>query len=91
VHEQDFQNYQWRKGGLLRIATTGQMAQLIMLWGLIEQVHLSNEPDQITWKWTLHGPAKYTKTNRFICPMNLAQFKHLYNGHFFIMINICFK
>jgi hypothetical protein len=37
------------------MSTAQEMAEFVLLWGLLEHVQLSEEPDQITWKWNAKG------------------------------------
>lgn len=47
----DLQNQNWTRG-LMRMTTAEEMAELVFLWGKIDEVQLNNQPDQIIWKWT---------------------------------------
>jgi len=31
------------------------MADFVVLWDLVQGVHLTSEDDKITWKWTANG------------------------------------
>jgi hypothetical protein len=50
----DLQNHNWTRG-LWRMSTSQEMAEFVLLWGLLEHVQLCDEPDQITWKWNAKG------------------------------------
>jgi hypothetical protein len=32
-----------------------EIAEFIGLWGKLQEVTLTDQPDQIIWKWTSHG------------------------------------
>jgi len=37
------------------MSTAEEMAEYIMLWEVVQEVQFSQEPDQISWKWTANG------------------------------------
>lgn len=44
----------WTRG-LWRMTTAEEMAQFIDLWERLQEVQLTDQPDSITWRWTVHG------------------------------------
>jgi hypothetical protein len=69
--------YAWRKNGsvadalrdgncmkgLTRICTTEEVTQFVSLWSKIRLVQLSDQPDQIIWRFTEHG--NYTASSAY--------------------------
>ena len=51
---QEIENGTWTRG-LWRMSTAEEMAEYIMLWEVVQEVQFSQEPDQISWKWTSNG------------------------------------
>ncbi|PVH31679.1 hypothetical protein PAHAL_9G208900 [Panicum hallii] len=51
---EELQDNNWTRG-LWRMTTTDEMAELVPLCGLIQQVQLTDQPDEIWWKWTPDG------------------------------------
>jgi hypothetical protein len=41
--------------GLQRVNTADELNQFVILWGKIQEVHLSNTPDLIIWTLTTDG------------------------------------
>lgn len=41
--------------GLWRMSTAEEMAEFVVLWSKVHEVHLSDQPDQIRWRWTNDG------------------------------------
>jgi hypothetical protein len=41
--------------GLWRMSTTEQMAEFVQLWDCLLQVQLTEEADEIRWRWTVDG------------------------------------
>jgi hypothetical protein len=37
------------------MGTTEEMAEFVMLWGKLQEVHLVDRPDEIKWRWFAHG------------------------------------
>jgi hypothetical protein len=50
----DLQNDNWTRG-LWKMTSAGEMAELIKLWSLIQEVQLSQEEDQLIWRWSADG------------------------------------
>jgi hypothetical protein len=44
----------WMRG-LQRISSTEKITQFINLWNLVNQVHLTEQPDDISWRFTKNG------------------------------------
>lgn len=52
---QELQDNRWLRP-MRRMNSTTQVREFILLWGLIQQVHLDESAtDSITWKWTPNG------------------------------------
>lgn len=47
-------NQNWTRG-LWRMTTVEEMAELVGLWGLINEVSLNDQEDKIKWRWTPDG------------------------------------
>jgi mannosylglycoprotein endo-beta-mannosidase len=50
----DLINQHWTRG-LWRMASADEIAEFVLLWGLLQDVHLSEQSDTIRWKWTTIG------------------------------------
>jgi hypothetical protein len=50
----DLQNQNWTRG-LWRMGTAEEMAEFVMLWGKLQEVHLVDRPDEIKWRWSAQG------------------------------------
>jgi predicted RNA-binding protein YlxR (DUF448 family) len=50
----DLQNDSWTRG-LWKMTSAEEMAELIKLWSLIQEVQLSQEEDQLIWRWSADG------------------------------------
>jgi hypothetical protein len=37
------------------MTTAEEMAELVVLWSMLQEVQLTNRPDEIKWRWTSHG------------------------------------
>ena len=68
--KEQIENQSWTRG-LWRMNSIEEMADFIVLWDLVQGVHLTMEEDQITWKWTADGI--YTAKSAY-----QAQFKGIY-------------
>jgi hypothetical protein len=44
----------WMKG-LQRISSTEEVQQFVMLWNLLRQVQLTEQPDNVIWRFTENG------------------------------------
>ncbi|KAF8678989.1 hypothetical protein HU200_046153 [Digitaria exilis] len=53
VREQ-LSNRNWTRG-LWRMSTADEMAELVGLWGLLQDVQLNDQENTIVWKWTANG------------------------------------
>ncbi|KAF8653130.1 hypothetical protein HU200_062574 [Digitaria exilis] len=56
----------WKRG-LRHISTTTEINQYVELWGLVREVQLIDQPDQITWRFSACGT--YSSSSAY-----LAQF-----------------
>jgi hypothetical protein len=52
--KEDLINQRWTRG-LWRMWIAEEMAEFVNLWGLLQDVQLSDHPDSIRWKWTSNG------------------------------------
>jgi mannosylglycoprotein endo-beta-mannosidase len=66
----DLRNCNWTRG-IWRMTTANEMAQLVSLWERISDVQLTDEVDEIKWRWTGHG--QYSARSAY-----LAQFAGFY-------------
>jgi len=51
---QSMQQNSWMRG-LQRISTSKELYQFVDLWEKLQSVHLTSQPDQITWRFTANG------------------------------------
>jgi hypothetical protein len=51
---EDLHNGNWMRG-LWRMSTAEQMAEFVQLWDCLLQVQLTEEADEIRWRWTADG------------------------------------
>jgi len=35
--------------------SVSEMADFVSLWDAVQEIQLTDQPDQITWKWTTNG------------------------------------
>ena len=52
--KEELHNQNWTRG-LWRMQTVEEMASFVQLWDLVQSVQLSDQQDQITWRWTSDG------------------------------------
>jgi hypothetical protein len=52
--QEDLQDDRWTRG-LWRMTTAKEMAKLVLLWSMLQEVQLTDRPDEIKWRWTSHG------------------------------------
>jgi hypothetical protein len=52
--KEELVNQNWNRG-LWRMATADEMSEFVILWGLLQDVQLSNQEDIIRWKWSRDG------------------------------------
>ena len=52
--KEELVNQSWTRG-LWRMSTVEEMASFVKLWDYVQQIQLSNEPDELIWRWTLDG------------------------------------
>jgi hypothetical protein len=52
--KENLQNQNWTRG-LWRMASTEEIAEFVLLWGLLQDVQLNDQPDAIRWRWTVDG------------------------------------
>jgi hypothetical protein len=52
--KENLQNQKWTRG-LWRMASTEEIAEFVLLWGLLQDVQLNGQPDAIRWRWTVDG------------------------------------
>jgi hypothetical protein len=64
--KEELQNQNWTRG-LWRMQTVEEMASFVELWDLVQGVQLTEDQDQITWRWTYDGnyTAKSTYNAQF--------------------------
>ena len=51
---EDIINQQWTRG-LWRMDSVELMSQFVVLWDAVQQVQLTDRPDEIVWRWTANG------------------------------------
>jgi hypothetical protein len=56
--KEELQNQNWTRS-LWRMQTVEEMANFVELWDLVQAVQLTDEQDQITWRWTTHAKSAY--------------------------------
>lgn len=54
--------------GLWRMSTVEEMAEFVTLWDLVQQVSLSNQEDQLAWRWTAN--ASYSSKSAYLAQFN---------------------
>src|SRR6266540_3538135 len=59
---EDLQENKWTRG-LMRMTNAEEISEFINLWGLVEHVVLGDQPDTITWLWTVSG--EYTSKSAY--------------------------
>lgn len=52
--EEELQNLNWTRG-LWNMSSATEIAELVILWGELDRVQLTNEEDVLLWKWTRDG------------------------------------
>ena len=52
--KEELHSHNWTRG-LWRMQTVEEMASFVQLWDLVQSVQLSDQQDQITWRWTPDG------------------------------------
>lgn len=50
----DLHNGNWMRGRW-RMSTAEQMAEFVLPWDCLLQVQMTDEPDEIRWRWTADG------------------------------------
>jgi len=67
-------NQTWTRG-LWRMSNATEIAEFIVFWEAVQDIHFSDTPDKIVWKWTANG--KYTSASAYaiqfagrMCPFN---------------------
>jgi len=58
----EFQNQNWTRW-LWRMQSVSEMADFVSLWDAVQEIQLTDQPDQITWKWTANG--EYTPKSAY--------------------------
>ena len=48
---------------LWRMQSVSEMADFVSLWDVVQDIQLTDQPDQITWKWTANG--EYTSKSAY--------------------------
>ena len=56
-------NQTWTRG-LWRMSNAAEIAEFIVLWEAVQDIHFSDTPDEIVWKWTANG--KYTSASAYV-------------------------
>jgi hypothetical protein len=51
---EDLPNLNWTRG-LWRMSSAEEMAEFVILWDQVQNVQLSNSPDEFRWRWTADG------------------------------------
>jgi len=52
--KEQIENQSWTRG-LWRMSSVEEMADFVALWDLIQELQLTMEEDQISWRWTADG------------------------------------
>jgi hypothetical protein len=71
--QQALTNRNWIRG-LQRISSTAQLQQFVRLWTLLQQVQLSEQPNEVCWRFTASG--KYSSKSAYI-----IQFAGIFADH----------
>lgn len=71
---QDITDHNWTRG-LWRMQSGEELAEFILLWDVVQEVHLTDEDDQIRWRWTASG--QYTAKSAYE-----AQFRGTYSSFY---------
>jgi hypothetical protein len=64
--KEDTTDQHWTRG-LWRMDTVELMAQYVVLWDAVQQIQLTDAPDQIVWRWTANGA--YTTKSAYLAQM----------------------
>jgi hypothetical protein len=51
---EDLQNLNWTRG-LWRMSSAEEIAEFVILWDQVQNVQLSDSPDEFRWRWTADG------------------------------------
>jgi len=78
---EELQNQNWTRG-LWRMQTVEEMASFVQLWDFAQELHLSNTPDSITWRWTADGvyTAKSAYNARFLGSYSSFKGDHIWKA-----------
>ena len=52
--KEDITDQQWTRG-LWRMDSVELMAQFVVLWDVVQQIQLTDRPDEIVWRWSANG------------------------------------
>jgi len=63
---EDIINQQWTRG-LWRMDSVELMSQFVVLWDAVQQVQLTDRPDEIVWRWTANGA--YTSKSAYLAQL----------------------
>lgn len=47
------------------MSMTVEMVEFVQLWNLVQNVHFTDRPDKISWRWTLDGEYSVKSTVQF--------------------------
>ena len=64
--KEDITDQQWTRG-LWRMDSFELMAQFIVLWDAVQQIQLTDRPDEIVWRWSANGT--YTSKSAYLAQM----------------------
>jgi mannosylglycoprotein endo-beta-mannosidase len=51
---EELENQSWTRG-LWRMSSVQEMAEFVVLWDLVHDFQLSEQPDGMRWRWTING------------------------------------
>ena len=64
--KEDITDQQWTRG-LWRMDSVDLMAQFVVLWDAVQQIQLTDRPDEIVWRWSANGT--YTSKSAYLAQM----------------------
>ena len=64
--KEDITDQQWTRG-LWRMDSVELMAQFVVLWDVVQQIQLTDRPDEIVWRWSANGT--YTSKSAYLAQM----------------------
>jgi len=78
---EELQNQNWTRG-LWRMQTVEEMASFVQLWDFAQELHLSNTPDSVTWRWTADGvyTAKSAYNTQFLGSYSSFKGDHIWKA-----------